>query len=374
MSDKSYSVNKGVVVALVLVAVAIVAVFNLMPAPKEPVRIGAVIPKTGPASHLVLVLQVMTLATEEINSAGGINGRKMEIVFRDSKSDPEEAAKAFLDIESSSRPLLYVSSTSSVSMRLKPLAEEHGVVLFGLVVSAPEFSARSDWAYRYYPTAKEEVDPVMALLEYLRVKKLGILYQGDEYGESVFARLKGEFEEAGGRVVGRAFAPGEEDLSGQAGALAGVEAVYVVGFPRGELAAIKALRQSKFSGHIIGASGCSTFSVRSDPAAEGMYLAAPIIYKKNYPLADEVRRRYEEMFDAPLSHQAANGYDFVKIIAGLLEDGEVSRRALREMLEGGFSYSGILGYADLKAGEHDIVFPLYPARVVSGELDYVRLR
>ena len=46
------------------------------------------------------------------------------------------------------------------------------------------------------------------------------------------------------------------------------------------------------------------------------------------------------------------------------------REGVKRVLEEGFIYSGVFGSLEVKAGEHDISFPLYPAQIVDGKVQY----
>lgn len=74
-------------------------------------------------------------AGNEINSMGGINGKKIEFIIEDTKSNTDEAKKMFLQIESEHHPVLYISNMSSIGLALAPLAEENEVPLIGLIFS-----------------------------------------------------------------------------------------------------------------------------------------------------------------------------------------------------------------------------------------------
>ncbi len=71
-------------------------------------------------------------------------------------------------------------------------------------------------------------------------------------------------------------------------------------------------------------------------------------------------------------HNAANGYDIIKILGGLLENEELSRDNVKRILDEGFSYSGVFGSVEVLPGEHDISFPLFPSQVVDGKLVFRR--
>ena len=72
------------------------------------IKIGAIIPLSGAASHLVDVRDAMNLAVQEVNSLGGINGKKIEFIVEDSKSDKDEAQKVFYEIEEKHKPLFFM--------------------------------------------------------------------------------------------------------------------------------------------------------------------------------------------------------------------------------------------------------------------------
>jgi len=60
----------------------------------------------------------------------------------------------------------------------------------------------------------------------------------------------------------------------------------------------------------------------------------------------------------------------IKILAGLWEDEEISRERVKSLLDEGFTYSGVFGMVNVRPGEHDISFPLYPAQIINGEVKY----
>jgi len=314
----------------------------------------------------------MLLAIDGVNSWGGINGKRIKLIIEDSKSDPDEGKRLFNEIESSRHPILYVATLSSISTAVSPLAEENGVVLIPLASTAPEITKQKEWTFRHYPVANIEVPPILFILEKLNIKDLGILYLSDEFGRSVFELLKQKFERAGGSVKSESFEPSEFDCKRQIAKLKDTEAIFSVGFPEHFEKIFKQLRQENYQGSILGSSDSAIPSIFNVPEANGAYLAAPIIYNPNYLFAKEAKERYETKYKKPFDHFAANGYDLLKILTGLLEDKEVSRENLRSLLEKGFTYLGVFGEINVNPGQRDILVPLHPAQIVEGELRYLR--
>jgi len=361
-----------IIIAVVVVVAVLAVLLMLRLQKKETIKIGAIIPFSGPAAHHVDVMDAMLLAADEINTWGGINGRKIKFIIENSKTNREEGKKAFNRIEASHHPVLYVSTTSSVSMALAPLAEKNEVILVGLVVKTPALTKQRKWVYRYFASAECDIPPILYILSDLKAKKLGILYQNDEFGRSVFELLKEEFERIGGTVKSEPFKPEVFDYKEQIANLKDMGAIYAVGFESHMKNVFRQLREENFQGFILATSAASGPNVTSMPEANGVYVAAPSIYNPSFIFARELREKYEAKYNKPFTQYAANGYDFVKLLAGLLEDKEISRKSVKSVLEEGFIYSGVFGSIDVKAGEHDILFPLHPAQIVDGEVKYLR--
>jgi branched-chain amino acid transport system substrate-binding protein len=353
------------------VVVVVAAAVWLFASKKEtPIKIGSIISLSGSSSHLVDLKDGMILAADEINTAGGVNGKKIELIIEDSKTDLEEGKKAFARIEAAHQPLLYVSTNSFISMALSPLAERHRVPLIGLVTSAPEFTAQKEWTYRYWMTSNDEIPPVLVWLNRLNVNQLGVLFLDDPFGRSVYVLLQKACEEIGKTVKAQGYKKNISDLGVQIGALMDMEAIYIVGYVKHIGAAVKHLKKVKYKGKIISASGATNERVKKLPEANGIYVAAPAFYNPGYVYATEAKSKYEAKFGKPLNHQAANGYDFVKLLASLLEDKEMTRAGVKRLLEAGFTYAGVFGTLNLKPGARDIPIPLFPAKIVDGELVY----
>ncbi|MCK9296837.1 MAG: ABC transporter substrate-binding protein [Desulfobulbaceae bacterium] len=358
-----------IVIPIALILVALILVRGLPGSEKQPVRIGAILSLSGSGSHLVDVRDAMVMAAEEVNAQGGINNRKIKLIIADSKSSPAEAEKIFLRLEQQKKsPLLYVSTLSSVGMALAPLAARHQVVLMGLVTSAPDFAEQGKYVFRDYTNSQEEIRVAQRILDTLKVRQLGIVHLDDPYGNSVAKLLGQSFAAGGGSVTAVSFANDVKDLTPEIEAVRTMPAVYLVGLVGHIRLAIRQLRQAGYSGHLIAASGAANPKVTEMAEADGVYVAIPLVYNEDFLFARQFKDKYQARFGKPFSHQAANGYGCVKMIAGLLEGNEVSRRNLQFLLSQGFLYSGVQGDYELKAGSQEIIMPLYPARIDQGQL------
>jgi len=364
------------IVGIIVLAIGVGSFFFDESVGREPIKIGVTLAETGPASGLdIEIRDGMLMAVDEINSRGGINGRPIELIIVDNESNPEKAKKDFLEIEETHAPLMYISAASALSAAISPLSEENEVVLIVLAATAPDITTQKEWTYRYFPTADDEVIPIMRILKDFNVNNLGILYQNDEFGRSVLVAVETEFENSERIVSKEPFEPVELDVvdfKENIAKLQNKDAIVIVAFPDYVEIIIKQIREVDYQGHIIGSSDAAYPSVFSLPEANGIYIVAPIIYDSNFLFASQVADNFEPRYNKQFGHGAANGYDFIRILDGLLKDEELSRENVKRILDRGFSYSGVYGSVDVLPGEHDMSFPLFPAQVVDGKLVFRR--
>ena len=99
----------AIIIAIVVaVAIALVTFFVLR-GKEETITIGAILSLSGSGGDMGdETREGMLLAIEEVNSRGGVNGKKIELIVEDSETNPERGEEAFNRIEEAHHPLLYV--------------------------------------------------------------------------------------------------------------------------------------------------------------------------------------------------------------------------------------------------------------------------
>jgi branched-chain amino acid transport system substrate-binding protein len=130
---------------------------NLLRAQESPIRIGFPTPLTGPyaseAQNQVMAAQV---AIEEFNEAGGLNGRKAELLVRDDKLNPGEAATRTLELIENEKVNFIVGSLSaSVQLAINNITKERKII-FNSISQSDAINEASD-ASRY--TFHEALNP-----------------------------------------------------------------------------------------------------------------------------------------------------------------------------------------------------------------------
>ena len=119
-------------------------------APDEPFVIGAMDALTGVAESYGNPLhRAKLLAVEEINAAGGIDGRELKLVVEDSKCAAQDAITAYNKLTDVDGVRIILGTTCSSSMLgAAPLAEKEGVVLLSASATSPDIASAGDYIFR----------------------------------------------------------------------------------------------------------------------------------------------------------------------------------------------------------------------------------
>jgi len=88
------------------------------------------------------------LAVDDLNAAGGIDGRSIELISRDDEQTADVARARIKELFDSGVTLVVGPMTSSVAAAVLPLANERGVPLVSPLAGAPDFSGRKDVFFR----------------------------------------------------------------------------------------------------------------------------------------------------------------------------------------------------------------------------------
>lgn len=358
-------------VALVVCAILLLVYLQGFFVAEETVKIGVIAPLTGESIHLADVVDGMNLAADKLNRWGGINGAKIEIIVRDSTSDPNKSIELFEDLEAQEHPIVYISAACSCTRPLIPLAEEHQVSLIGIATANALGFEESNWSFRYYPGMDKEVVPALSMMHSLGITTLGIMRSDNVMGEELTAVLSEGFNETGGMVEVVDYCCKDDDIPSKVASISDNDAIFIAGDYKATQVGLLAVRETGYTGHVFGSSAASSPGISTMPEAEGMYVSAPAIYNSNYLPGKLLKEEFLQIYGHNMTHYAASGYDVVYLVYGLMKDSDLTREEMRAQLHSGFSYASVLGPIRVFPGVHDIQFDLLEAQVVEGELWYL---
>ena len=240
----------------------------------DSITIGAFGPITGPAAYIGLAgRDGANLAIKEINASGGINGRKLSMIFEDDGHSPTKALAAVKKlIDQDHVFMIFCVAGSNGTLGTIDFVRENGRVMFVSFASAPGVTwpfARN--LFRGGTTEVPRYGELYAeyLHDYLKDTKVAILSGREEYpkneGDALTAQLKNWYQTA---PVKRAeFNIGDKDFTPQLLDIQGANPQVIAIFGNPAEAAI-AMRQAKELGMN------QSFFVGSNMVDQGLLSAA----------------------------------------------------------------------------------------------------
>lgn len=164
----------------------------------ETFKVGIISPMSGPnARYGAFANKGAALAAKEINAAGGVLGKQIQLVSGDSQCVPAEgvaATQRMISLEKT--PVIIGDVCSSVTLAMQPLAEESKVLLVNAASSNPDITYKSGvggfkWTFRNYPTDEVRAATVLEYAAKTKgFKKFAVLSVDSDYGRGAIKFTK----------------------------------------------------------------------------------------------------------------------------------------------------------------------------------------
>ena len=155
---------------------------------KEPLKIGVLIALSGPAAaYGAAERRAMEAVAQKTNDEGGINGRKIELIVRDTKTNPTEAARLANQVIADEHVIAIVGATTgSETLSFADAAMQARVPIFPMVgtqsVTDPA-QPFSKWVFRMSPPLTTDLTASIERLVKDGKKRLAIFSEEDAYGQ-----------------------------------------------------------------------------------------------------------------------------------------------------------------------------------------------
>jgi branched-chain amino acid transport system substrate-binding protein len=173
---------------------------------QAPIKLGVIQPLSGAvAASGNYVRMGAEIARDWINARGGVNGRKVELVIEDNKSDPKEAASAAEKLIVRDKvPAIMGAWGSSMTLAAMPKLEEYGVPMVVETSSAASITRRGNpWVFRISPPSEMEALGLEQYVDKLGVKRADFLAVNTDWGRGAVGAF-GDMLKKKGAAVGTA--------------------------------------------------------------------------------------------------------------------------------------------------------------------------
>ncbi|MEE9910423.1 MAG: ABC transporter substrate-binding protein [Deltaproteobacteria bacterium] len=189
---------------------ALFVVFAMMTVPGVPIaraddtiRIGAAFALSGSlAVYGEGLRKCIDLAVSEINAQGGIKGRKIEIVYKDNKSNPGDSVRAVRKLITVDKvPVIFGPAGSSNFMAAAPIAQESKVVLLSAQGAAVGLTGAGDYIFRVFPPDTLQGPRLAELALGMGYKNVPVMYINNDWGRGLTDAFVNAYGKLGGTVT-----------------------------------------------------------------------------------------------------------------------------------------------------------------------------
>src|SRR5450755_2947759 len=171
----------------------------------EPIKIGFLAAMTGPSSAPTIGFnRGVVFAVDAINAAGGVKGRKLELITRDTQGDPTKAVNATQELISQSRVhSIWGPTNSGESLAVTPImARAKMPNMHPCVVDSLIDATKFPNAFRLAPSNTQWDDAVRGYcLKILKVKKVAVIGDTTGYGVAALNASVAGLKKDGAEVV-----------------------------------------------------------------------------------------------------------------------------------------------------------------------------
>ena len=296
-------------------------------APAEPFRLGVMESVTGAGeTYGTVAVQAKQMAVDEINAAGGINGRPLELVVEDSKCNAQDSITAYRKLtDVDGIKIILGTSCSGAMLGAAPLAEEEGVIMFSGLATNPDIAEAGDYIFR---TSLNDIlvgTDTGNTLWADGVRKLATITESTDYAEGVRRTTVEQFEKRGGEVVAaEQYASDVTDFRSQLTKLVAAEpdAIHISAqaeFSGGTV--VKQLREIGYEGPLyseIVAAGTTALEIAGEAATglKAVFVDLDPANAKGQEVLGNFRARYDYV---TLPWYLGSAYDDVYIAAECLK-------------------------------------------------------
>lgn len=351
----------------ILAAAAVLAVWPALAA--DPIRIGAVVCASGPASSIGdPEAKVLTHYVKKVNNAGGLLGRQVELVLYDDEGKADKTAVLVKRlIESDKVDLIIGPSLTGNTMAVAAMVERAEIPMLSMGGGVVIVDPVKKWIFKIPHTDKQANERVLMDMKKNGISRIGLIYGNDGYGKSGSAVTKELIGNYGISIVAEeTYFPNDVDVTAQLTRIKnapGIQAMFNIGFGQVASTVARNAKQLNLGLPFYESHGVSTktfITLAGVEAVEGIRLVATsLIAPGELPDGDkqkavslEFKTEYEKTFGGEANYYGGIAYDaFLLATSALKRAGSTDKSKVRDALEQ-TSVIGTSGHYRMSATDH----------------------
>jgi branched-chain amino acid transport system substrate-binding protein len=292
------------------------------------------------------------MAVEEINAAGGVLGKKIELTVEDNMTKQGETTTITRKLISQDHVVAIIGEVaSSKTLEAAPIAQAAKIPLIATAATNPRVTQTGDYVFRVCFTDDFQA-VVIARFVLEKLKEKNIAFMTDvkqDYSVGLTNIAKEYLSKNGGNVVKeQSYSSGDKDFRAQLTDLksANPDVIIITGYyPEASLIA-KQARQFGIKATLVGGDGWDGSSLIpvGGKAIEGAYFSNHFSTEDKSPLVQDFVKKYKAKYNAVPDAFAALGYDATKLLADAIKRaGSTDPDKLRAAIQNTEGFPGVSG-------------------------------
>ena len=331
---------------LLAVAVLLLTVFQCGGAlAADTVKVGVLLPLTGSQAKFgEIEKRSYDMAVEEINSKGGVNGKKIELLFEDDTGKPDVGRSGVEKLIAREKvPVITGGYSSSVTAAAAPVAQQFKVPFVICTGSADDITEKGyDYIFRVNPPASEYPNSVKSFLQGVAkdVKTIALLYENSAFGQSSSKSFEEDAKELGLKIlVKEGYQAGAIDFKPILTKVkaANPDMIYMVSYVMDASLLMRQSKELRINPKIFVGGGAGftlpEFAKSAGDAAEGVYSATLWVETLPFPGAKAYFDKFKKKFGAETEYHGAEAYAAMYVVADALKRAKsISPKDVRDAL------------------------------------------
>ncbi|MDI6895645.1 MAG: ABC transporter substrate-binding protein [Bacillota bacterium] len=308
-------------------------------ASKEPIKIGVIAPLTGTcAKPGTSMKEGVELAVEEINKAGGIDGRTLQPTFEDDASVPAQSVAAAEKLTTKDEVVLVIGAYNSpcVLAHMKVTEREKTPQIDPVAVATAITESGNKWIFRNCATNPMQVNQLADyIFQNMPLKKFAVIHENTDYGRGIAEVFVEATRKYGGTITNvEAYNVGDTDFYAQLTKIkaAAPEALLIGGNLTEGAQITRQAQEVKLNVQLFGLGGVSTpeFDQLAAGSNEGMIVTSYFEAGAANPLARKFIEAYKARYAKDPDMFAAASYEAVYIAKEALTRAGTKHKNLAE--------------------------------------------
>jgi len=345
------------------------ALFTGAAVAQEPIKIGSFLAITGPVAFLGdPENKTLELYVEKINAAGGVLGRKLQLVAYDSAGDAEKA-RTFTKrlIEQDKVDMIVGGTSTGETMAVIPLVEAAQIPFISLAGAIVIVEPVKKWVFKMPHSDRMACEKIFIDMQSRKFSKIALISGPGGFDKSMRAECLKLNAKYGIEVVAdETYGGGDTDMTAQLTKIkntAGVQAVLNPGFGQGPAIVTKNYGQLGITMPLYQSHGVASkeFIKLAGAAAEGVRLpGAALLVADTLPASDPQRsvavaykNEYESRFKSDISTFGGHAYDGLMLaVDAIKRAGGTDKAKVRDAIEATRGFVGVDGTYNMSPADH----------------------